>query len=131
MENDVAYKDIPALLKRVDDDSESESESDTEPNPTRNPKRYKPAPTSAVQKTPLRHKVPGHKRPNILLKKPSDTFSDEESSDDDLLNEKVPDKQRVAAMDKAAHIISEYKTHLHLVANTASTDSWLMNTIRF
>ena len=130
MENDVAYKDMPALLKRVDDDSESESESDTEANPTRNQKGYKPAPTSAVQKTPLRHKAPGHKRPKSILKKPSDTFSDEESSDDDLLNEKVPDKQRVAAMDKAAHIISEYKTHLHLVANPTSTDSWLMNTIR-
>ena len=36
-----------------------------------------------------------------IPKKFADTFSDEESSDDELLNEKVIDKQRIIAMDKA------------------------------
>ena len=37
---------------------------------------------------------------------------------------------KIEAMEKAAHIMSEYTTNLHNVTNPTSSDYWLMHTIR-
>ena len=58
------------------------------------------------------------------------TFQDEKSDDDDILNENIPEKMKFEAMDRAAHITSEYKTNLHNITHPNSSYSWLIHTIR-
>lgn len=46
-----------------------------------------------------------------------DTFSNEESEDDDILNEKVSDRSKMEAMEKAIKILSKCKTNSHRITN--------------
>ena len=58
----------------------------------------------------------------------TNTFQTEDSEEDDILNEKVSEKVKIEAMNRAADIMSECKTKLHHVTHPNSTDSWLIHT---
>ena len=58
---------------------------------------------------------------------PIDEQSDEE---DDVLNEKLTEDEKVQAMEKASKIMSKYKNNLHNNAHPHSQDSWLVHTIK-
>ena len=58
---------------------------------------------------------------------PVDEQSDEE---DDVLNEKLTDDDKVQAMEQASKIMSKYQNNLHIAVHPHSQDSWLVHTIK-
>ena len=56
--------------------------------------------------------------------------AEDADSDNDILNKNVSDTCKIKAMERAAEILSESKTHLHLQTNPKSKDLWLMTTIK-
>ena len=58
---------------------------------------------------------------------PVDEQSDEE---DDVLNEKLTDDDKVQAMEQASKIMSKYQNNLHISVHPHSQDSWLVHTIK-
>ena len=92
IENDEAFKDMPSLLQRTDEDSDSDSDSEEEEKKIHKQKRPPSTNTCVTNDPPPLRKAPRNIQTKTRQMKSTDTFSDEEFSDDDLLNEKVPDK---------------------------------------
>lgn len=71
---------------------------------------------------PLPVTTPKHLQKQHLtpLKPTTDIFSDDDSDDNNVLNEKVPDKTKLRAMQKSSSIISKQKTKMHRMTCPAS-----------
>lgn len=69
--------------------------------------------------------TPTTKRPRILS---TNTFADDDSDDDDVLNENISAKRKVKSMEKAQRILSKYKTDINCKTNPETKISWLVHT---
>ena len=62
--------------------------------------------------------------------KETDTISDEESDNDDILHEHISEETKIKAMKKANRIMSRLNNNIHIKTNPGSRESWLMATIK-
>ena len=58
-----------------------------------------------------------------------DTFSDDISLPDDVLNEKFTAEEEIRYISKAKDILSKYKNRQHKISHPKSKESWLVHTI--
>ena len=111
-------------LQRRHDGSDSDSDDD-ETKPVKISKR-----TNNRSKQKGNKKKPSVQKPRQkAIQTNTNTFVDE-SSDDDVLNERTSDKSKIEAMEKATNIMSKYKNDCHISNNPKSKDSWLIHTIK-
>ena len=71
-----------------------------------------------------------HHKFSAEINSTTDVFSDKDSDKEDILNEKVSDKTKLKAMEKATSIIGTHRKKLNRKTFPSSKDSWLLYTIR-
>ena len=108
---------VPSTRASISSNHRKISSSQSAKDPTAISPPTSPAPTKKARST----KAQSTKHP-----RPTDTFVDEDSDDDDVLNENVSAERKVKAMEKAQRILSKYKTENYCKTNPTTKSSWLM-----
>ena len=117
--NSISHKEtdeMPTLLHSHDD-----SETDSDDKDTTLKRMITSIKNSSNQRG--KRKTPSIEKHNVNNIPNTNHFIDEESDGDDVLNEKISEKSKIEAIEKATKIMIKYRNSSHHHTNPYSTDS--------
>ena len=82
------------------------------------------------QNTPPQHlTTPGYPKKNGAIT-PLDHPDEQPDEHDDILNENIPEDEKIRAMEDASRIMSKSKNKMHFKTHNNTKESWLVYTMR-